>query len=213
VYTLQETYPGLAYTLTPLRIEPMAFGALLVLLVQNDRFRRRWRAWALGAFAAGVLCLAAVTARTGSASFEPILMSRFGFSAAGLIGGSVVVYAAIQSGSTSPGAVFLRHPFLVELGRLSYGIYVIHRGLSILSPPIQAALAPKIGGVAAQFVVIVTGTAASYLLARVSWALIEEPFLRLKVRFSYETSGAERPQPIFGARDPQPALTPTSALR
>jgi peptidoglycan/LPS O-acetylase OafA/YrhL len=213
VYTLQETYPGLAYSLTPLRIEPMALGALLVLLVQNDRFLRHWRAWALGAFATGLLCLAAVIARTGSAGFEPVLMSRFGFSGAGLIGGSLVVYAALQSGSTSMGAVFLRNPFLVELGRLSYGMYVIHRGLSILSPPIQAALMPRIGGVAAQIVLIVTGTAVSYLLARISWALIEEPFLRLKARFSYSTSRVEKPRPVFDARDHQPSLTPTSALR
>lgn len=188
VHAAQHLHPHLVYCLTPFRIEPLALGACLAILVSDERFRRTWRVWAAGAFAVGSACVALAIARSGLANFEPIPMSSYGFTGVALLSGSCVAYAAMRSGAASPGAAMLRSPALVELGRLSYGIYVIHRPLSILAPPVQAALMPRIGGVPAQLVVMAVGGALSYILALGSWRLIEEPFLRLKSRFPYRAA-------------------------
>jgi peptidoglycan/LPS O-acetylase OafA/YrhL len=185
VHASMQHYPHVVYCLTPFRVEPLALGSCLAVLISDERFRAHWREWAAAAAGAGALCLAVVMAVTRSSSFEPIPMAMFGYSGVGLVAAAGVCYAAMRSGASSPGAAFLRSPALVELGRLSYGIYVIHRPLSILAPPVQAALMPRIGGVAASLVVTFVGSAASYFLAIGSWHWIEQPFLRLKSRFPY----------------------------
>jgi peptidoglycan/LPS O-acetylase OafA/YrhL len=188
-HAAMERYPHVVYCLTPYRLEPLALGACLAVLISDEVFRAQWRRWAGGAFAAGAICLGAAIAITRSASFEPAPMASFGFTGVGLIAAAGVCYASIRSGSDAGGAAMLRSPALVELGRLSYGIYVIHRPLSILAPPLQAALMPRIGGAAASLLVTITGSAVSYLLAIGSWRLIEQPFLRLKARFPYRPQG------------------------
>jgi peptidoglycan/LPS O-acetylase OafA/YrhL len=185
VHAAMQQYPHLLYCLTPFRLEPLALGAGLAILISDERFRAHWRQWAGAAAVCGVAGLAIVMAVTRSASFEPIPMAVFGFTGVGLVAAACVCYAAMRSGASDAGSALLRSPFLVELGRLSYGIYVIHRPLSILAPPIQGALMPRIGGVAASLLVTLAGSTASYVLAVGSWRLVEQPFLRLKSRFPY----------------------------
>jgi peptidoglycan/LPS O-acetylase OafA/YrhL len=193
VHTAMQQYPHVVYCLTPFRLEPLALGACLAIVISDERFRAHWRQWASGAAILGSAGLVTVIAVTRSFSFEPIPMSVFGFTAVGLIAAACVCYGSMRSGAPSRGAALLRSPFLVEFGRLSYGIYVIHRPLSILAPPVQAALMPHIGGVAASMLVTFVGSATSYFLAVGSWHLIEQPFLRLKSRFPYRPA----PRPVL----------------
>lgn len=188
VHAALAVHPHLIYCLTPFRLEPLALGGLIAVASRHDAFRRSWRRWAVAALLAGVMFLGWAVARTGSVSFEPVPMGVIGYSGVGLIAGALVCYAALRSGAPAAGAVLLRSPALVEFGRLSYGIYVIHRPLSILAPPLQAALMPRIGGVAASCLITVIGVAFSYGIARLSWRFIEQPFLRLKDRFPYRPS-------------------------
>ena len=78
---------------------------------------------------------------------------------------------------------FFENRFLVHIGFFSYGIYLFHH----LFRPIfgrtieqwffiDAALNPFL----AQFLYIVTAGLVAYVFARLSWVLIEQPFIRLK---------------------------------
>ena len=78
---------------------------------------------------------------------------------------------------------FFENRFLVHIGFFSYGIYLFHH----LFRPIfgrtieqwffiDAALNPFL----AQFLYIVAAGLVAYVFARLSWVLIEQPFIRLK---------------------------------
>jgi peptidoglycan/LPS O-acetylase OafA/YrhL len=184
VLAIHAVNPHWVYCATPFRIDTLAFGAGLAVLTLDERFRRAWRVWACGALAAGLSLVAVAYFRGASWSFESVPMAALGFTGVALAYSAFVAFAAMRSGTAA--ASFLRWPALVELGRLSYGIYVAHRPLSILAPTLQAALARHIGGVPASLTLVAAGGAISYALALVSWRLIERPFLRLKDRFPYD---------------------------
>jgi peptidoglycan/LPS O-acetylase OafA/YrhL len=188
VQAIHVVNPHWVYCATPFRLDALALGAALAILVRDDRFRRTWRVWTGGALTAGVALIAAAFVRSGSASFESVPMASLGFTGAALGYASLVAFAALRPDTRA--AAFLRSPALVELGRLSYGIYVAHRPLSILAPGLQAGLARHIGGVPASLAIILTGGAVSYGIAVVSWRFIERPFLRLKDRFPYGHASA-----------------------
>jgi peptidoglycan/LPS O-acetylase OafA/YrhL len=191
VLAIHAVNPHWVYCATPFRLDALAFGAGLSVLVLDQRFRRDWRLWACASLCAGVALVVVAYVRSGSASFESVPMAALGFTGVALAYSALVGFAAMRAGTAA--AAFLRSPALLELGRLSYGIYVAHRPLSILAPGLQTALARHIGGVPASLTMIVTGGAISYGLALVSWRLIERPFLRLKDRFPY---GAPKASPI-----------------
>jgi peptidoglycan/LPS O-acetylase OafA/YrhL len=99
----------------------------------------------------------------------------------------MLLLAALQT-----DARFLRMPafsWLVYLGRISYGLYVVHL--------LALALVPK-------FLIIYLGIPLGFggrvllsllltvLLAAISYKWLEQPFLRLKRRFSKVTTGEDR---------------------
>ena len=185
VHAAMQHYPHLVYCLTPFRLEPLALG------------RRPGRPHLERAFPRAL----AAMGRGGGRSRHTLPRDRHGRNPlgefrAGPDGGvrlqrrrhggrrvRLLCFDAVRR--AGPGAAFLRSPALVELGRLSYGIYVIHRRSHSRPALVQSALMPRIGGVAASLVVTFIGSAASYFLAIGSWHLIEQPFLRLKSRFPY----------------------------
>jgi peptidoglycan/LPS O-acetylase OafA/YrhL len=76
-------------------------------------------------------------------------------------------------------ASFLRH-----LGKYSYGLYIFHLMFEYVwwacfrDPFLGRGWSPAL----AQTVYVVLASVGTYLLARASWALIEQPFLKLKER-------------------------------
>jgi peptidoglycan/LPS O-acetylase OafA/YrhL len=84
-----------------------------------------------------------------------------------LLGGYIAIYLA-----TSPR---IRLPRAARFGDLSYGIY-------IYGWPVQSSVAYVIGETATWWQVFLGGTAASLVLAFLSWHCVEKPALRLKER-------------------------------
>ncbi len=93
-----------------------------------------------------------------------------------------LLYLALNTDRSALVRRFCENAFLRDLGKYSYGLYVFHHmflyawekgfGDRLLAGGLHPALA--------QSIYIVLAFAGTYLLARLSWALIEKPFLRQK---------------------------------
>ena len=78
---------------------------------------------------------------------------------------------------------FLRNKVLLYLGKISYGLYVLHEFAHFCAIRLVPASTPH--GVFAQSIV---GLALTILLAAASYRWLESPFLRLKERFAHVQS-------------------------
>jgi peptidoglycan/LPS O-acetylase OafA/YrhL len=78
---------------------------------------------------------------------------------------------------------FLRNPALLYLGKISYGLYVLHEFSHFCAIRLVHASTPLM--VVAQSIV---GLALAILLAAASYRWLESPFLRLKERFAHVQS-------------------------
>lgn len=72
-------------------------------------------------------------------------------------------------------------PFLVTLGKISYGLYLFHK--PILFACNQAAERLALSGITADVAVGVAFFGATFGVAMLSWKLFESPILKLKERF------------------------------
>jgi peptidoglycan/LPS O-acetylase OafA/YrhL len=102
----------------------------------------------------------------------------------GLFPMNTMLYPLIVVGSvlmlcSAAGAVAMRLPVLVRLGRMSYGLYVFHMvGL------VAAGLVFPVFSISRAL----SGLAITWLLTAVSYRWLETPFLSLKQRFTYVAS-------------------------
>jgi len=78
---------------------------------------------------------------------------------------------------------FLRNATLLYLGKISYGLYVLHEFSHLSAIRLLHASTP--GMVVAQSIV---GLALTIVLAAASYRWLESPFLRLKERFAHVQS-------------------------
>jgi peptidoglycan/LPS O-acetylase OafA/YrhL len=76
----------------------------------------------------------------------------------------------------------LRWPVLVWIGRISYGVYLWHFPLLTFVPPLVARVLPP--GRRALYAAFLLQIGLSIGLAAISFYWIEQPFLRLKERFT-----------------------------
>ena len=73
----------------------------------------------------------------------------------------------------------LRFPFLVYFGRISYGLYVFHAAALALASLLFVVYTPLHA---------LAGLVITLTLGSVSYSLLEQPFLKLKKRFTYVSS-------------------------
>lgn len=168
---------GFIYFYTPFRIEPIALGSLAAILAEERPLWSKLVPWRPALFWSGFVVWMAVIF-IGDNRTTCVL----GISAIGIVALAVLVEAV--EGASPFDTRFFRH-----LGKYSYALYVIHYPVFLLAnyvfrdwgrlwhPALTAAV----------------GVPVSYLLARASWILIENPFLRLKNKFDYETGSALQP--------------------
>jgi peptidoglycan/LPS O-acetylase OafA/YrhL len=179
------------------RMDPIAIGTMIALAWANRRFELgRLAQTALGAGA--LLVVLATTALLWFELLQPdleslafrqetpaLLAAVLAFLVNSLACGGLVVLALSARGS------WVGHPVLVYLGRISYGLYVFHvwglRTVEGLWWPWRGLL----------------GFAITLGVASLSYRIFEQPFLRLKERFTYipsvPVSGGE-PLPEGGQR-------------
>ena len=168
-------HPGV-WCNTLARLDPIALGALLAFFLggRAPQIRNVLRL-ALGALAlASLLLVARYLKQDGPTSVITYFVSA--------LASLALLVAVLQTNSR----LLTVPPFtwLVYLGRISYGLYVFHLfALALVAKQLVFPL-----GFESRLLVSFLLTV---LLAAVSYRALEQPFLRLKQRFSYRPAGEE----------------------
>ena len=208
-----------AYALMPARIDALAAGGLLAVLVR-DREGARLAARYLNAVAAGsAIALILVMFWTGpiqGVSMLPTLafpVQTFGYTALALFF-AAMLGKAVAAPTGHLASRVLTSRVLVAFGKYSYALYLMHILVrDILQNQILANRGgfPVIGGsqIPAQLAVVAVGIGASYAVAFASWHLFEKRILALKRFFPYERERATPPQP---APEPPVSIAPGTDL-
>jgi peptidoglycan/LPS O-acetylase OafA/YrhL len=113
---------------------------------------------------------------------SPLGITFIGFAYFGLVG-----LVATRQGS--PRLAWLRLPALVYLGQISYGLYLYHW---ILYEHLDSLVTFRWGLGAPWWLEVIKFT-APFVVAVLSWHLLEKPILKLKDRFSYRLAS---PRPV-----------------
>lgn len=173
------------YFLTPARVDGLALGGAIALVMRGSGGPRRLRRMAPAALALSAAVIAA--AALLPSGFDPggVYMVTVGYTALACFFGAVLVLA-LEGPRFFPR--LLSTQVLRFFGRYSYGLYALHVPLGALarrngvSPNAFAGTVGELPGLLGYALLM---TAVSILVALASWHLYEKHFLKLKSRFSY----------------------------
>ncbi len=170
---------------TPFCMDALLAGAALALLVRS-RYHDAALRFGLPLFAAAAVLIGVPALRSANFDWESsfylttIGLTIVNLGAAGLIAASLRPRSLIRS--------LFSGPVLRFFGKYSYGLYVFHYSAdAILAGRLHSFFQSH--GMGKGSVVVATGimtTAASVLIALISYHAYEQPFLRLKRRFAYD---------------------------
>jgi peptidoglycan/LPS O-acetylase OafA/YrhL len=175
----------MVYRLTPFRVEPLAFGAAIAVVVRHDALRAAVNRWIVPlAVCSGAILLGIMMKYSTRNTFIP--MMSVGYSCFAVLYATLVFHCVTKTGSDGVLARCMRGRTIASWGKYSYGIYVFHWPVAAVLFMIRGKVETRFPGVP-NFVmataVCATGLGLSYLIARISWAWFEEPILRFKDRF------------------------------
>jgi peptidoglycan/LPS O-acetylase OafA/YrhL len=159
------------------RLDPIAWGVLIALF--SHKLPQLSRSQRISLFCAGIVaCIVeygfTVLINPPKFSTWKLAMSHPVTSLA-----SAAVLLAVMGSQNS----FLRNSWLLYLGKISYGLYVVHEFAHLCAKYILPASTPL--QVLAQTAI---SLALTILLAAASYRWLESPFLRLKERFAHVQS-------------------------
>ncbi|HEX2585958.1 MAG TPA: acyltransferase [Steroidobacteraceae bacterium] len=180
--------PYQLYFLTPTLLDSFAAGAALVLF--DLQWIRNVRGWLFGTLAVTLLSGLLVNLHQGfhfalwSLGY-PYFMQRafqyaWGYTLLNL-SAAILILACVRGAS----GIFA-NSMLVRLGKVSYGIYVIHRPLYKLITLAQPWLVEHFALMIARIISGGVFIFGSVLLAFLSYRFLETPFLKLKSNFRYQ---------------------------
>jgi peptidoglycan/LPS O-acetylase OafA/YrhL len=159
------------------RLDPIAFGILIALFGHKLPQLSRWSRVAL--LCGGVATWIAVYAFTVTGTTQRFTTWQMALGHP---------FTALASAAVLLSVLAAQHPFLrnnvlMYLGKISYGLYVLHEFAHFCAIRLVPASTPV--SVFAQSMV---GLALTILLAATSYRWLESPFLRLKERFAHVQS-------------------------
>lgn len=178
------------YALTPLRMDGLAWGALLAVAEVAPGGLARWRGLArvAGSVAAAV-GLAWIVFFTGMRPDADVPAIQAGMYTLTGLGFTALVTVVLTQPDTHPVNAWLCRPWPQAIGRWSYGIYVLHPVVLVGLRSARIYPAPR-NQDAWWYVFGMTGFAVlgailTIALAAASWRWLESPFLKLKDRVGY----------------------------
>ncbi len=169
------------YLFTPCRIDTIAFGCLLAVIIRAVDLER-WRGTLLriAFLALPVTAVLAVASRLDRTSpFDRVL----GYSVVAIGCASLVALIVLSRGSRA--TLILRWAPLRYFGKLCFGLYLLHRPADTL-----VSVAASRIGVEGDLWLMPFKIGLALALATLSWRLIEQPFLDLKDRFTSKSHPA-----------------------
>jgi len=181
---------GFHWWLLLARGDGLAMGSSLAVLLstRGGEIRRpTMLRWAFGTGSVAAMgYLIALSARGGMSTLEMpmwpastvLVVNLFGFGVVGLV-------VCLQG---HPALRPLRGRWLAKAGQLSYGLYMYHYVILLLSDD----LAQRFGLGGRPFWRLALTAVAIFALAALSWRYVERPFLMLKDRFGYGSSSHPR---------------------
>jgi len=181
------------YTVTFSSMDTLGMGSLLALASMGrsptESIQKSWRTRALPLGLAAMILLQGTLLLSG-----PNLPHVVLFDTALALTFSCLI-AAASHGMGRPGQLILGNRPIVYLGRISYGIYVYHLFMPDLLRPVFALLGADVAP--RGLLEFAVSTAATVVVASLSWHFVERPLMRLKHRFAqpqtFSASGAPSP--------------------
>lgn len=179
VATNALTFPGASYFATFCRLDVLAMGALIAVEFAE---RRTISAAAIRKLRVAFVALAAGTAAlwlTKQLDFRSVFFNLVGVS---VVDGAAALFICLAA-IAPPQRLdrLLRNRLALATGRISYGIYVLHVPLVLLT---KAVVFPRLADTWGRtLVVAAVSIGATFAIASVSWIAFERPLLRLKERF------------------------------
>jgi peptidoglycan/LPS O-acetylase OafA/YrhL len=161
------------YEFTLCRLDTIALGCLLAIVVRLPAHQQP-RSRALASIATAMAVIAVVTGLDRTTAFGRTL----GYTVVALGFAAIVLLVVRARGAR--GLAALRFAPLRYLGKICFGLYLLHRP----ADTIVGALAQRAGLDPGATLLVPLKMAAAVGLATMSWLLLERPFLRLKDRFS-----------------------------
>ncbi len=191
-----------AFVLTPARMDTLAFGAVLAIVLRDPGLYAQVRRFARPLAAVCAVLLSGIALWRGGLDKTDPITGTVGFTLLGALFGAAIFFSLTGVRGARYDRV-LSSRSLRFFGKYSYALYVFHQPVALVltSLGLPAALA-RIGasGVAAQVAYAAVGTALSTVLALSTWHLYEKQFLKLKDRLAPQRFAAiAAPPPGYGA--------------
>jgi peptidoglycan/LPS O-acetylase OafA/YrhL len=187
-----------AYEFTFARWDALAIGALLAIIVRDEAYLLWFDGMASKILAVSLIYMLSYIVIFHNFAPVETMLSAFNQTVMAIISAVMLFRGIYQVKAVHfVWQKFLQNDYLKDVGKYSYAIYVVHYPVVIALGPFwktyTGALLQAYPTVSTIIRVIVASV-ISYLLARLSWVLIEKPFLLLKRFFKARTeivTGAE----------------------
>lgn len=188
-----------AATLMPARMDSLAFGAALAMVLRDPGLYAQFRPIMGRLAGASALLLGAILVETGRFDKNDPLTGTVGFTLLGALF-TAAMFFALTVARDSRYARVLSSPGLRFFGKYSYGLYVFHQPVAVLLtiagvPAALAGAGASALGVQAAYTAV--ATVASLAIALTSWHLYEKHFLKLKARVPHQPAPVTTPAPGY----------------
>lgn len=172
-----------AYMFLPFRIDSLALGAALALLIRGPSFKRVMKLAPYVFLLASVILGAVLVFSPNTRPTEAPQIWTFGFTLNALISGSLLLLALRPTGIVV--RVF-NMKLLRKLGKYSYGLYIYHFPLVAILEVLKPAMIHALHSEFIAKLVFVPGTLlVNYIIAKASYEFFESPILNLRSKFAY----------------------------
>jgi peptidoglycan/LPS O-acetylase OafA/YrhL len=169
------------YLATPSRVDVLSVGCLLALGLRSRGLQQRKNLPGLATWAvAGCLVLFVLTFALGGLARTSFFGRTLGYSVVALVFGAIVLWTVLHRGTRATAILRLRP--LRYLGKICYGLYLLHRPAGFLVETLVERAEPSFRSHTLAMLAMKFG--ASVVLASASWYAFERPILKLKARFS-----------------------------